>query len=213
MRLLAFLAPPRLVGLLLAAVMASVLVACATAAPSTAAGPLRAKDYVPLAVGNRWEYRISPAPPDEPTGQVEILSVDDAGFYVDNHGARLAPRTDGVFDGARFILQEPIEAGHEWIAVPEPNAVERFRIVSTTTTAQVPAGTFDRCVEVEATQEMRHPATGQRATLTMTWTYAPRVGLIKAVGKLAPENQPARVTTTMELVSFQLKTPDAAPPG
>jgi hypothetical protein len=186
--------------------LGSLLGACATtsAAPSSMSG-LRAKDYVPLAVGNRWEYKVTPAPPDKPTDEVKIVEMDEKGFFVDNHGGKLAPRTDGVFDGQRFILQEPVEAGHEWLAVPDPRALEKYKITAVGTTARVPAGTFENCVEVEATQEMRHPVTGEHATMTMTWTYAPGVGLVKAVGKVFPDSHPPQTTTTMELVSFDVK--------
>lgn len=196
----------RMLSSFVAAALALLTVtACATTSQNGTTSGLRAKDYVPLAVGNRWEYRVTPAPPDKPTDQVEIVEVDDKGFFVDNRGGRLAPRTDGVFDGQRFLLQEPVEVGHEWLAVPEPNAVEKFKISAVGTSAKVPAGSFEDCVEVEATQEMRHPRTGERATMTMTWTYAPGVGLVKAVGRVAPGEQPPQVTMTMELVSFDVK--------
>ena len=79
---------------------------------------------------------------------------------------------------------------------------KRFKITAVGTTLQVAAGYFEDCVEVEGTQDTKHPQTGERAKLVMTWTYAPGVGLVKAVGRVIPERQPAFVATTMELVSF-----------
>jgi hypothetical protein len=197
---------PVLRAVLLAVLLAGVSGAgCATTSSAGSGSGLRAREFFPLAVGNRWEYRITPAPSDKPTDQVEIVERDDKGYFIDSRGGRLAPRTDGVFDGERFLLQEPVELGHEWIAVPRPNALEKYKIVGVGTTTKVPAGTFDGCVEVEASQEMRHPETGQRAVVTMTWSYAPGVGLVKAVGRVIPENHPPQVTTTMELVSYDVK--------
>ncbi len=180
---------------------------CATGPQANDSTALRARDYYPLAVGNTWEYRVTPAPPDAPNGQVKILDKDAHGYFVDNHGSKLAPRTDGVFDGERFLLQEPVEEGHEWIAVPrdQPSVVEHYKITAVGTRAHVPAGNFDGCVEVEAKQDAKNPKTGERAELKMTWTYAPGVGLVKAVQVVKPDQQPPRTTMTMELVRFEVK--------
>ena len=105
--------------------------ATSTEAPDKVSGP-RARDFMPLAVGNKWEYRIKGAPPEAPTDAREIVEKDSQGFFVSNQGQRLAPRTDGIFDGERFLLQEPIETGHAWIAVPKdmPDGVERYKIIA-----------------------------------------------------------------------------------
>lgn len=185
----------------------AMLVSCASAAPPPQLEGLRARDFVPLAVGNRWEYRISAAPPEAPNDVMAIVEKDAQGYFVDSRGRRLAPRTDGIYDGVRFLLQEPIELGHEWIAVEKdrPDAVERYKITAVGTMARVPAGTFHGCVEVEVTQAIRHETTGAKATMTVTWVYAPGVGLVKTFGSLSPENGAPLVTPTMELVAYDVK--------
>ena len=179
---------------------------CATAQEKeTMVGP-RARDLVPLAVGNTWQYRVSPGPKDAPQLKVEIVDKDAKGFFIDNNGARLAPRTDGVFDGDRFLVQEPVEEGHSWISVPKdsPNVVERYKISAVGASTNVPAGNFDGCVEVEAEQNVADGP--MRGTLKMRWTYAPGVGLVKAVQRFRPEQGgEERTTMTMELVKFTVQ--------
>lgn len=211
---------PLVARAVLALAAAPVVAAAGCATPPDApekASALRARDYVPLAVGNRWEYRVvqpggpsgtAGAPQGEgPAETIEIVAKDEKGYFEDTKGRKLAPRTDGVFDGERFLLQEPLEAGHEWIAVPknQPDAVEKYRIVNVGTLARVPAGTFENCVEVELTTVVRHQTTNQKATVTMTSVYAPGVGLIKSFGTFAPEGGQGFTTPSMELVSFDVK--------
>lgn len=183
------------------------ITACATTAAAPAPGPVRARDLVPLAIGNSWEYRVS-ADGNDATSAVKIVDQDAAGFFIDNLGNRLAPRSDGLFDGDRFLVQEPVEEGHTWIAVPkdQPNVVEKYRIKSVAAAASVPAGVFEGCVEVEAEQTVK------QGTMKMTWTFAPGVGLIKVAQRVAPVGAPERTTMTMELVKYQVQ-PAPAPAG
>ena len=197
------------IALALAVIVLSVtldLAGCATAASGGGGVSLHAKDFVALAVGNSWEYKVTPSAPDAQNGEVKIVDKDAQGFFVDNHGGKMAPRTDGVFDGERFLIQEPIEEGHEWIAVPkdQPSVVERYKITSIGASAHVPAGNFEGCVEVEASQDVPNPKTGEKAVMKMTWTYAPGVGLVRAVQLVTPEKSPAMTTMTMELVKFHV---------
>jgi hypothetical protein len=186
----------------------SLVTSCATPtdAPDKMSTP-RARDFMPLAVGNKWEYRIKGAPPEAPIDAREIVEKDSQGFFVANNGQRLAPRTDGIFDGERFLLQEPIETGHEWIAVPKdmPDGVERYKITAVGTSARVPAGTFDGCVEVEFSTVIRHKVTNEKATITVTSTYAPGVGLIKTTGNVVPEKSQGETMPALELVKYDVK--------
>ena len=187
---------------------AVVLVAgCATTQNNTSAASLHARDFVALSVGNHWVYKVTPADPSVPNPEVTIVDKDGEGYFVDNHGGRLAPRGDGVFDGSqrRFMIEEPVEEGHEWMAVPkdEPSAVERYKITSTSASAHVAAGNFDNCVEVEATQDKT--INGTPLTLRATWTYAPGVGLVKFVQRVGPQKAEPQVVSSMELVSYELK--------
>lgn len=176
------------------------LTACATTAAAPTPTSVRARDLVPLAIGNQWDYRVS-ADGGGATSSVKIVDKDAQGFFIDNLGNRLAPRTDGLFDGDRFLVQEPVEEGHQWIAVPkdQPNVVERYRIASVAASVQVPAGTFEGCVEVEAEQVV------QQGVMKMTWTFAPGVGLIRISQRVAPTGAVERTTMTMELVKYSLQ--------
>lgn len=198
--------------LALASILAALVVVpgatgCATTAAAPAPSAVRARDLVPLAIGNQWDYRVS-ADGGGATSSVKIVDKDAQGFFIDSLGNRLAPRTDGLFDGDRFLVQEPIEEGHQWIAVPkdQPNVVERYRIASVSASVRVPAGSFEGCVEVEAEQVV------QQGVMKMTWTFAPGVGLIRISQRVAPTGAAERTTMTMELVKYALQ-PAPAPAG
>lgn len=174
----------------------------------------RATVFVPLAVGNAWTYKVTPSAPNGPPLRVEILQRDTQGFYVDNQGRRLAPRTDGVFDGARFLVQEPVEAGHTWMSIPERGVVEKYRVVSTGEACASPAGQWTRCLVVEATQDLRPPEVPEPVTMTAAWTYAPNVGMVHFVQLVAAEGRAPQKTAEYVLVDYQVApaTDDAAPP-
>ena len=84
--------------------------------PSHEPTPLQARDFYPLAVGNAWTYRSSPG---EETRTISIIREEE-GFFIDNNTppSRLQTRSTGVYDGDRFLLEEPLEVGHKWLAVP-----------------------------------------------------------------------------------------------
>ena len=182
-----------------------VLAACASTPAVEKQGARSSREYVPLAVGNTWVYAVTPSPPDKPTDEVKILDKDQKGFFVDSKGGTLAPRTDGIFDGKRFLLQDPIVEGHEWMAAPEPTVVEKYVIKATGVSLSVPAGNFSDCVDVESKLEVRNPQNGQPGVLTVTWTYAPGVGLVRLVQSFKPGELPEQVVARMELVSFDVK--------
>jgi hypothetical protein len=190
-------------------VLALLAAGCATAPAATSSNSMHARDYFPLSVGSHWKYQLTPSTPDTPTAEVKIVDKDAQGFFIDDKGGRLAPRTDGVFDGVknRFWIEEPLEAGHEWIAVPkdDPSKVEHLKIVDTATSVHEPAGQFDGCLVVEATEPDKNPHTGEPVVIRSTWTFAPKVGLVKLVEKIEPQKSPPFTAVTMDLVSFEVK--------
>lgn len=156
-----------------------VVSACATTPPARGTG--QAASFTALAVGNSWSYRVTPGP-DEPQ-VVTITGRDAQGYFLDDKGGRWGLRGDSVVDGTRALLQEPIEPGATWSAVvpagPQapvgtPGVVERYTITATDTVVTVPAGTFNGCVEVEASQRVLDPNSGKPATLLLRWTWAPK---------------------------------------
>ena len=122
--------------------------------------------------------------------------------------AFLNDRGDGVFDGQRFILQDPIVVDHAWTALPKKEAPESYRIVATDAVVTVAAGTFSPCVEVRGEQVARDPESGKVGKLLMSWTYAKGVGLVRVEQRVQLDKNPPVTAVTMELVSF---TPGTAP--
>jgi hypothetical protein len=190
--------------------------ACATTAEGGAAGP-RAAEFAAAEVGNAWTYKITPGP-EEPQA-VRYVSRDDRGFYVDDRGGRLMPRSDGLYDGERFLLKEPVVAGATWIAVQKgprpdlPGVTEQYRIVATDVTVTVPAGTFTGCVEVEAESPTRDPETGHPATILMRWVWAKQTGMVRLQQLVLRQGDKAPLpTATMELVSFTPASASSATP-
>lgn len=187
---------------------ATLVGACAT--PTTAnRGTGQAAGFTALAVGNAWSYRVTPGP-DEPQ-IVTITGRDEQGYFLDDKGGRWGLRGDSVVDGSRALLQEPIEVGATWSAVvpagPQapagtPGVVERYTITATDAVVTVPAGTFNGCVEVEASQRVLDPNSGKPATLLLRWTWAPRTGLIRIRQAARLEGGAEVASATMELLSF-----------
>jgi len=174
-------------------------VGCATT-PAAKAASGKAVDYLPLAVGNRATWRVVPGPP-EPQ-EVVVVSQDDRGFFVDNHGFALALRSDGVFDGQRFVLQDPLVVDHSWSAVPKGQPPESYKISATDVTVTTGAGTFTDCVVVDGEQTSVDPVTQQVGKLLITWTYARGVGLVKVEQRMVLGGEPPVTGVTMELLSF-----------
>jgi len=195
-------------ALALACTAVVVVSACATT-PVASRGTGQAASFTALAVGNTWTYRVTPGP-DAPQ-VVTITGRDEQGYFLDDKGGRWGLRGDSVVDGVRALLQEPIEAGATWSAVVPagPQApvgtagvVERYTITATDAVVTVPAGTFNACVEVQASQRVLDPNSGKPAMLLLRWTWAPHTGLIRIRQAARLEGGAEVATATMELLSF-----------
>jgi hypothetical protein len=115
----------------------------------------------------------------------------------------LQKASDGVIDGQRFLLQEPLAVDHAWTARPAKQGTESYRIVATDAVVTVPAGTFSPCLEVRG--EQLTPPGAPAGKLLIAWTYAKGVGLIRFEQQVQLGSEPAMTTATMELVSFEVK--------
>jgi hypothetical protein len=198
----------RALTLALACCAAVVVSGCATT-PVATRGTGQAAGFTALAVGNAWTYRVTPGP-DAPQ-VVTITSRDEQGYFLDDKGGRWGLRGDSIVDGSRALLQEPIEVGATWSAVvpasPQapvgtPGVVERYTITATDAVVTVPAGTFNGCVEVEASQRVLDPNSGKPATLLLRWTWAPKTGLVRIRQSARLEGGAEVASATMELLSF-----------
>lgn len=153
--------------------------------------------YYPLAVGNRWTYRV------EFLGQksertVEIKAVE-GGYYVDTAGGRLRADAQGVRDEARYLLQEPLREGSTWTSVLSADSTERYKIVKAGRECAAPAGTFDDCVTVESSNRV-NPET----TLYNRVTFARGVGIVRL--EVTAERQGQRTRQAeMALTSYEVR--------
>ena len=170
-----------------------------------------ARDYFPLAVGNSWTYEISPAPQGQEKDTVTIVSRDEEGFFADDHGGRLQHRSNGIFDGDRFLLEDPLAVEHAWIAVPTPSSVERYVIEEVDRAVSVPAGNFSDCVVVRGEQPGRS-ADGQEMKVILRWVYAPGVGLVELRQHIQLKDEEPRLLQERRLVTFQLEGAESGVP-
>ncbi len=160
--------------------------------------------YYPLAVGNRWTYRINGRDDKEVT--VEILK-EEAGVFHDNQGGQLSHDGYGLRDPKRYLLRGPLKTGHAWTNVVSVSSTERYRIVQAGESCQTPAGTFPHCVQVEGRNRV-----DAKATLVNTMTFAPGVGVVR-IEMAVETNGQLMPQTSLELTAWQLRDGSAPPSG
>lgn len=184
-----------------ALVVLALAAGCAHAPPPPAAAPaavepLRARDFYPLRVGSQWTYELVAGPKVE-RRSVRILS-EEQGYFVDDQKGALRLDARGLRDRDRYLLEEPIEAGHRWTSVLSVTATERYEILEAGRPCSAPAGTFARCVVVRGT--LRQDA---RIQLVNEWTYAEGVGLVGLKSGVAEDAKATRPLFELRLVSYQ----------
>jgi hypothetical protein len=154
-------------------VLLGALLACAHAppAPAPTLGPPAAKLF-PLAVGNRWTYRV------QFLGANQLLSVaivsGQPGTFVDNRGQRYYVDHAGVRDDRRYLLRDPLSPGKSWNSVVSLTETEAYQVAGIGESIEVPAGHFSGCVRVEG----RNPGPGNAVQLAEQ-VYCPDVGLVR----------------------------------
>jgi hypothetical protein len=163
-------------------------------APEPATASLEA--YYPLAVGNRWTYRLNGREDKEVV--VEVLREEE-GYFLDNQGGQLTVDGFGIRDRKRYLLRGPLREGQGWTNVVSVSSTERYRLLQVGVACQSPAGRFQDCVRVEG----RNRA-DERTTLINTLTFAPGVGLVR-VETVAEVGSQIIPQTWLELVSYQVQ--------
>lgn len=154
-------------------------------------------EYYPLAVGNRWTYRVNGR--EDKTVDVEILKEED-GYFHDNQGGQLAVDGFGIRDRKRYLLRGPLSEGNSWTNVVSVSSTERYRILQAGVPCEAPAGSFAHCVRVEARNRV-----DAETTLVNALTFAEGVGLVRievSAEKASGERLPQ---TWLELASFKLQ--------
>ncbi len=157
-------------------------------------GP-KAADYYPLTVGSSWTYHVKLLGEDRE--QTITLQSEENGFFKDSAGSQLTVDGFGVRDQMRYLLREPVEAGTHWTNVVSASSIEDYKILSVES-CTVPAGSFERCAVVEGRNRV-----SPKATLVLTLTFAPKVGLVKVATELdtGADHIPQ---STQELVRYSL---------
>ncbi|WNG37548.1 hypothetical protein F0U60_30495 [Archangium minus] len=153
--------------------------------------------YYPLAVGNRWTYRVNGRA--DKTVDVEVLKEED-GYFHDNQGGQLSVDGFGIRDRKRYLLRGPLAAGNEWTNVVSVSSTERYRILQSGVPCEAPAGSFAHCVRVEARN--RVDAT---TTLVNALTFAEGVGLVRVEVSAEKSNGERVPQTWLELASYKLQ--------
>lgn len=184
--------------------LALVLGGCATTqSTTTSAGPQAAaraaRDYYPLAVGNRWRYDV------KILGATQALDVAltkaEQGAFVDSMGNRLQTDAYGVRDERRYLLREPIAAGTSWTNVVSVSSVERYQILSVGESCEVAAGRFEDCVAVESRNRE-----SESRELVARFTFARGIGLVRVATELR-DGQKQIPQSNLELVAYGLQGP------
>ena len=155
--------------------------------------------YYPLAVGNRWTYRVNGR--EDKTVDVEVLKQED-GYFHDNQGGQLAVDGFGVRDRKRYLLRGPLAEGNSWNNVVSVSSTERYRILQSGVPCEVPAGAFRHCVRVEARNRV-----DAQTTLVNALTFAEGVGLVRIEVSAEKSNGERMPQTWLELASFKLQQP------
>jgi len=178
-----------------------VAVSCATTKAATDApapdDKLRARDFYPLKVGNRWTYEIR-AQGQKVRRTVEIVSEKD-GYFLDSQNGRYKHDATGLRDANRYLMQNPLETGHKWMSVLSLQSTERFEVTDAGAPCTTIAGTFGQCVTVKA-ENMVRP--GQ--TLILESTYAQGVGLVHLRTLQQVKDTDPALQMELELVSYEL---------
>jgi hypothetical protein len=154
-------------------------------------------EYYPLAVGNRWTYRVNGR--EDKTVDVEILKEED-GYFHDNQGGQLAVDGFGIRDRKRYLLRGPLSDGNSWTNVVSVSSTERYRILQAGVPCEAPAGSFAHCVRVEARNRV-----DAETTLVNALTFAEGVGLVRIEVSAEKANGERLPQTWLELASFKLQ--------
>jgi hypothetical protein len=177
------------------------LLACAEGQKPASEGGARgpsARQLFPLAVGNRWSYRVTFLGASQDL-TVSIVSEDEQ-VFVDSRGVRFHTGPDGLRDAQRYMLREPIAVGKQWSAVIDITQTESYRVTEVGASAEVPAGTFGGCVRVEAST-----AETPAHVLIAEQTYCPNVGLVRVVTYAEIDGRRGPPQVTQDLVSFKVQ--------
>jgi hypothetical protein len=161
-----------------AILVAAALAACSHAPPAPRPAAVQgAEAYFPLAVGNEWTYldRSPQLPADAPRRRtVRILSRNAEGYFVDSEKGELRFVPPCVQDRVRRLVCAPLDVGASWSSVVSVTSTEHYRIAAVGETVTTPAGTFEGCLRVRASNRA-----GEDVENVLEIAYAPGVGPVR----------------------------------
>ncbi len=160
------------------------------------------RGYMPLALGNRWDYRVVTSNGQENFRRLMISGHASEGAFrgVEGNETSLWSWQDDFLSVQRggqriYLLSLPAVTGTSWWTVT-PKGIRVWCRVEGTATVKTAAGTFYRCVEV-----LMEPVGGR--TEIRHW-FAPGVGWVRY--SYGPRG--GRPWMVRELVSYVLKPPE-----
>ncbi len=167
-----------------------------------------AREYAPYGVGAQWTYEMS-AGRQARRGQMVIRVVDKVdGFFRDSAGGEYRHTAGGLRDRRRYLLQNPIVAGHRWKAIVSTAAVQYFTVESVGQPCEVAFGSFADCVVV-TTFERRSAQEIQHAR----YTWIRDVGLGEVLFEGEVKGRGRFLQQRMSLLDYRLPGLDGRRPG
>lgn len=202
-----------------------VLAGCATDTPKPTLGP--EPDYYPLAVGDHWEYKLSPGTKvyaSDVTATRQINGVTTYAVAIQSAYSFMAKQPDGIYqygqsdpdqpskaviyDPPQLFYKLPFAAEETWEATAANDPMQKNGEMVTVSgrcngfdTVTVPAGTFTNCAHL-ITDDPRDVPDNQ----TELW-LAPNVGVVKTITyRTIGRGKPKPMTT--ELIRYKLASAD-----
>jgi len=174
-------------------------VACAGQSPvATTHVAIDPSDLYPLQTGNAWSYDVDTGEASTTLGITRVEAFD--GRIAEVHTGRAVVRYEVLPEGIRvppadaWLVRAPLAEGATWPGRGGRTAL----LISTGTTVETPAGTFDRCMEILET--------GGKLELEVRTVYCPGVGPVLVVSTMR-----SNVSDRVVEVSAQLRGYDVSP--
>ncbi|MCK5808995.1 hypothetical protein KAH37_08435 [bacterium] len=158
-----------------------------------------AQAYMPLAVGNTWNYSV------DYLGQKGEMSVviekKEGEWFIDNHHGKLRIDRRGIRDESRYLLQFPLVEKRAWLAILKPGQTEHFSINKVAAAVKTPAGSWDTAVVVQTTNKK-----DKDKELLAFHYFVPKVGIVKIETYIRDiRSGKAQLMTMTLLTSYTLK--------
>jgi len=169
-------------------------------------------DYFPLHLGDGWTYLAVSGPRkdslrydvvEQPEPRVFVMQVKPGSEQSPSAPhkvgkARMESRPRGIFDGTRYVLQEPLEVGTKWTAILDARTAEHFEIIAVNVETSVPAGKFADCIVVRSA--IKEPG---EVTQLSDATYCKGVGMVESIVTVAKPGKPTLTLGHLQLTVFE----------